>query len=247
MGAERPMDSRELVARHEAARRRVATLRIAGPLVLVAVMAFNIWGIVEQVRSLDVEELSRQVEDRAASTLMPKMQKELELFATRAQPAFERAALQAIKEFSPRLEGKLESEIASFQRNMTASVEAAVVRAARAHEVERRAILVKYIPQVDGDEKAQDRILESVQAGATKWAMRQYTHTFHEHLRQLEKLRKTLDTYYADSGKAGSPLVEDTIGIWLELMAETVGGDDTILGGAAQVTQASAPGKKGGK
>ncbi len=245
MGAERPNDSRELVARHEAARRRVATLRIAGPLVLVAVVGFNVWGIVDQVRSLDVDELSREVEDRAASTLMPKMQRELELFAHRAQPAFERAALQAVKEFSPRLEKRLESEIAAFQRNMTVKVESAVETAARAHETERRAILVKYIPEVDGDTKAQDRILESVQAGATKWAMRQYTHTFHEHIRQLEKLRKTLDTYYADSGKAGSPLVEDTIGIWLELMAESVGGDDTILGQSAQVTQAAS--KKGGK
>ena len=76
-------------------------------------------------------------------------------------------------------------------------------------------------------------MLESLRASLLKWCMRQLTHTFHHHMMAMDKIRETLQqSYVADAKSAKKLQPDDVLMIWLELMNENIGGDETILGGA---------------
>lgn len=218
----------ELVVAHVSAARRLRLMRRVFPLVILVVLVGYIWSIVNQVQALDTDKFADELE-RKAEALMPRVEEHLVDVAKNLEPVLLAELNNKAAALGPRLEKRLEQDIEALKTKAEKDFEAALVAALAEIEERQRHILEREIPELKGDKKAQDRVLEAVRVGLVRWSVRQLTTTLNEHVVAMEHIRKTLQaSYVAAPGEQVDG--EKTLMIWLDLMNETVGGDDHILG-----------------
>jgi len=227
-----PTGDASLIARHQAAKKRLLLLRILFPLAILTIVIGYIFSIVGQVQDMDTGKFTAELEAKA-NVLLPRIQEHLGAVANNLQPVLQSELDRQSRIMGPKLDRLMESETKKLKIKLEKDFETDLIAAVEEIEDRQRGVLVQYIPELKDDNKAQDRVLESIRASLLKWCMRQLTHTFHHHMLAMDKIRQTLQqSYVADKDAAKRVQPEEVLMIWLELMNENIGGDETILGGA---------------
>lgn len=236
-----------LIARHKAVKGRLRSLRIIYVVVVGVLVVGYIWSIVNQVRNVDVEAIASRLEE-GAHRLLPRVEQHLIDVANHIEPVLRKELESQGKKLEKRLEKVVEKESEQLKQRLTSQFEARVDKVLNEIKEDQKRVLVKHIPELAGNTKAQEQVADAVRAGLLKWSMKQLTHTFHEHLLAMEQIRKTLTESYAQRGPDAKQVQpDDAVMIWLELMNETIGGDDTILGGPKDEGKKKPRGKRGKK
>ena len=217
-----------LIARHQAIKARLRMLRVAYPVVILVIVIGYIWSIVNQVKAIDSETIASRLQE-GAHKLLPQVQDALADVAKELEPVLTKELERQSAKLGPKLEKVLEKETEELKVRLERTFQQELEKAMAEIENRQRGVLVEQIPELKGDRKGQDRVLETVRVGLLKWAMRQLTHTFHEHVIAMEQIRKTLQRSYTTKVGKGGVRPDDAVMIWLELMNETVGGDENIL------------------
>ncbi len=218
-----------LIARHQAIKARLRMLRLTYPVVILVILIGYIWSIVNQVKAIDAEKIASRLEE-GAHKLLPQIQDALADVAKELEPVLTKELERQSAKLGPKLEKVLEKETEELKVRLEKSFKEELTKALAEIENRQRGVLVEHIPELKDDKKGQDRVLETVRVGLLKWSMRQLTHTFHEHVIAMEQIRKTLQKSYTSKVGKGGVRPDDAVVIWLELMNETVGGDENILG-----------------
>ena len=192
---------------------------------------FYIFSIIDQVKNMDTATLTAELE-RQANVLLPRFEDHLSTVAENISPVLQKELEFQSRALAPKLERLLEKENIKLKKKLEEDFERELVLAIQQIENRQRSVLVEQIPELRDDYKAQDRVLESIRISLIKWSMRQLTHTFHQHVMAMEEIRKTLQkSYLARDSEGKNVKPDDVILIWLELMNENIGGDETILSG----------------
>lgn len=222
----------DLIEAHKAVKKRLRLLRIIFPLIIILIVVLNIYALVNQVQSLDAEEVAAGLEAEAHK-LWPRLEDDLALVAKTLRPVLQAEITKQSAAMGPKLERRLKADVEKTKVTVEKDFHKAVERALDEIERRQRNVLVEHIPQLKDDKKAQDRVLEAVRVAVTKWMMKQLTTTLHEHMVAMDDMFKTLQkSYTAPLGaKVGA---EDALLVWLDLMNEQVGGDNTILAPAPE-------------
>ena len=220
-------ESAALIAAHQAAKKRLRAVRIVFPLLVISLVVFNVYALAQQVKSVDPNDIAAGLESEFHK-LWPRIEEDLTLVASNLEPVLSEELEKQAAALGPKLDKRLERDVEELKRQVEADFMIELERALDEIERRQRSAIVEHIPEFKGNRKAQDRVLEQVRVSLTKWCMKQLTSTLHEHMLAMEQIRKTLQRSYI--AKAGAKVdMEETVSIWLELMNESVGGDDTIL------------------
>ena len=226
-----PTGDASLIARHRAAKKRMMLLRILFPLCILTIVIGYIVSIIGQIQDIDTSKFTAELEAKA-NVLMPRIQDHLGTVAQNLRPVLEQELDRQSRIMGPKLDRLLDSETKKLKIKLEQDFEKDLIVAVDEVEQRQRNVLVKHIPELKDDYKAQDRVLESMRASLLKWCMRQLTHTFHHHMLAMDRIRETLQqNYIADKNGGKRVQPDDVLMIWLELMNENIGGDETILGG----------------
>jgi hypothetical protein len=220
-----------IVTRHAEATQRLKRVRWVGPIALAVVVIFNVWSVVSMFKAVDTQSVVNKVEARVIDQVVPEVQSDLFDMATRLQPKLEASLMQWSKDFAPQLHGRMMHEATAFEQNATKDFERIMIEASSRTDAAQRAIIAKYIPELADDTKAQDRVIASVQAAAAKWGVKQYTTALHGHARAFDDIRQTLNAHYASDGQ-NFPTGSHVLSLWIELVGESLGIDDTIIDAA---------------
>jgi len=232
-----------LIETHRAAKKRARTLRIVFPLIIILIVVFNVYALAQQVQNLDTEGLATETEAQFHK-LWPRIEEDLALVAKDLEPVLQKELQRQAAKLGPKLDRRLEKDVEVLKKQVDGDFRTELVRALEEVEVRQRNVLIEHIPELQGDKKAQDRVLEQVRISLTKWCMRQLNTTLHEHVVAMEQIRRTLQKGYV-AGPGAKADAEEAIGIWLELMNDAVGGDDTILAPPPEAKKGRKSDKKG--
>lgn len=222
------LHGQELIEAHRRAKQRMGWLRVGMPVVIILLITFNLWSLVDQVRSVDTGALATELELQATE-LWPRVEEHLADVALEVQPILIDALETQSAKMAPELDRRMEKQIEEMKVRVEADFKRAVEASLEEIERRQRAALVEEIPALKGDREAQDRVMEAVRQALVQWAMRELTTTFAEHMAALDQIRKTLQVdYMAPAGAKADP--QEALLIWLDLMNQKVGGDSAILG-----------------
>ena len=217
-----------LIAAHRKAKRHVRQLRMVFPLVVILIVVLNLFGLVGQVKGVDVEALVLELEMQA-NKLWPTVEDHLAELAMDVQPILSEALAKQSAIMGPEIERKLASNAEEMKVVVERDFISAVEKSLEEIDRRQRQVLVDEIPALKGDRAAQDKVMQALRDALVKWAMHELTTTFHGHLEALEDIRKTLQSsYIAPVGEKADP--QEALLIWLDLMNERIGGESTILG-----------------
>lgn len=216
-----------LIEAHKEAKKRARMLRIIFPLLIILIVVFNVYAMAQQVENLDTEALATETESRFHK-LWPRLEEDLALVASDLEPVLKKELERQAAKLGPKLDRRLEKDVEVLKAQVDKDFRTELIRALEEIEQRQRNVLIEHIPELKNDKKGQDRVLEQVRVSLTKWCMKQLNTTLHEHVVALEQIRRTLQRGYvaAPGAKADA---EEALSIWLELMNDAVGGDDTIL------------------
>ncbi len=216
----------ELIERHVAAKKRLKLVRILGPLILVLVVVGGIWSIVNLFKDMDMDVLTTSLETEA-ERVMPRVQEHVVNAFTELQPEVLAAFTAEQRAVGPRLSKRFDDEIAAIKRVLGDSLKNQLATALDSAQKRQRKALVKEFPQLKEDVEAQNKILYAAKAGAEEWAQAQMTGALNAHISAMMDIRKTLNQKFLE-GSGEEP--REVMLTYLELMADTVGGDSTIIG-----------------
>ncbi len=216
-----------LVEEHQRIQRRLRFLRFAIPGVAALIVVGNLWSMASEVQELDTDALATQIEARS-NHLMPRVEEHFNELARALQPVFAAEMDKQAATLAPRVDAALTRQMTLLQQNVEARFTKQLDAAWAASQGRQRNMLVAAIPDLAGNHAAQDRIMQSMKDSLMRFSMKQLAANFHEHVVAMEGIRKTLQRSYAGAGADAQ--ADDALMIWIELMHETVGGDDTILG-----------------
>jgi hypothetical protein len=238
-----PTGDATLIARHQAAKKRLMLLRILFPLAILTIVIGYIFSIVNQVQNVDMSVFIAELEAKA-NVLLPRVQEHMEAVANNLRPVLEEELKRQSRVIGPKLDRLLDKETKALKIKLEEDFERELISAVEEIEERQRRILVTHIPELKGDAKAQDRVLETMRVSLLKWCMRQLTHTFHHHMLAMDKIRHTLQKSYLVKNEEGTVQPQEMLMIWLELMNENLGGDDTILAGKGLDSDPEKPASK---
>lgn len=202
-------------------------LRMLFPTIIIIVVVWNVYALVRQVQDIDTEAVANHMEAQFHK-LWPRIEEDLAMIAKDLEPVLEAEISKQAAQMGPKLDARLESDVEALKKKVEKDFQTEVEKALEEIERRQRQVLVDHIPDLKGDKKAQDRVLEAVRVSLLKWSMKQLTSTLHEHMIAMESIRRTLQRSY--TAPAGTKVdAEEAVVLWLDLMNESVGGDNTIL------------------
>ena len=220
--------SSDLVAQHKAAKKRLKILRIAGPLVLVLVIVLGLWGIVDVLQSIDREKLLSEGEKQFQERVLPDLQKQLADLGTRLRPMIQENFERLGTEKGPEIKRRIDTQLELLRKDAEKEMDGTLKATENATREKRRELLVKAFPEIAKDRTAQNRILAAAQTATQEWAKRKLTSELNAHIVAMARIRDTLNrSFRTKGGVRAAP--EKAAMIWLELAADSMGGDDAIL------------------
>lgn len=217
----------DLVDAHRSAKSRMRMLRITFPLIIIIIVVWNVYALAKQVEDIDTEAVASHMEGQFHK-LWPRIEEDLTMIAKDIEPVLEAEINKQSAKMASKIDARLQSDVEALKKQVEKDFTIEVERALDEVERRQRQVLVDHIPELKGDAKAQDKVLAAVRVALLKWSMKQLTSTLHEHMVAMENIRRTLQKSY--TAPAGAKVdAEDAIVLWLDLMNESVGGDNTIL------------------
>ena len=133
------------------------------------------------------------------------------------------------RKVGPALEGRLNNEVKELEGSVQEHLTVSLNEGLRKATSRQREALLKEFPSLKGDTAAQNEILEAASEGASMWAKDELTGSLNGHISAMTNLRDTLNKSYGPtSDGAAIPPTAVTM-MYLELMADTLGDDSTIL------------------
>ena len=220
-------DGSALVARHVASKKKLRLLRTGGPLLLILVMAIMIWMIVRMFTGLDRDLVTANLEAEG-KRVWPKVQTQLMTAAQALKPEVQRQFETQQAVLGPKVNKKFGTEMKAMKGKVNSTFGDALKNSLAAAEKDQKKILVEEFPQLAGNTKAQEKVLGAAQRGSSEWAKNEFNRSLNGHMSSMTKIRDTLNVKYGVEG-AKKQHPEHVMMTWLELMADTVGGDDNIL------------------
>lgn len=216
-----------LVAAHREMTRKMRVVTLAFPLILMLIVVGYLITILNQIKAVDLGAVGASFSSKASS-LWPEIDDHLISVASEAQPVLAKALQDVAVEMGPQFEQRLQGDIEQMTANLERDFRAAVAEALETVRERQRAILVREVPEIAHNQTKQDKVLDSVQDAVVKWSVRQLNTRFDDHLVAMEEIRKTLEkSYMHPEGVPAAP--EDALSIWLDLMNESIGGEESAL------------------
>ena len=142
-----PTGEASLIARHQAAKKRLMKLRILFPLVILTIVIGYGWSIVSQIQNIDTTELTVELETKA-NVLLPRIQEHLGEVAQNLQPTLKGELDRQSRVLGPKLDRLLEAETEKLKRKLETNFERDLISAVEEVEQRQRNVLVKYIPEL---------------------------------------------------------------------------------------------------
>ena len=225
-----------LVEQHIASKKRMKLVRIVGPLAMVLVSVMQIWSIVNMFRDLDTDKLTTTMQTEA-ERVMPRIQTNILQSAERLRPAVMDAFAQYQTVLGPRLGEVFDKEVGELKGTLNDELKQGLADGLGKAQDRQRGEIVKNFPELKEDTEAQTAILDAAKAGAEEWAMGQFTTSLNGHIAAMEDIRNTLNSKFGAGAEGGKEEPQQVMMTYLELMAETMGGDENIIANEEDVAK----------
>jgi hypothetical protein len=198
-------------------------------LAVIAVIGLFGANMTNKAMNVDSGSFLQELESRAHKHV-PHFKQAIAESLERITPIAQEAFARKAEKLGPRLDAKLNAEAIAFKATAESLFERAMESAFTEHELKQRAVVVRHIPELKGDVVAQQNVIDTVRAGVIKWGARQYAGMMNEHVAALDDIRSTLNRGFRAPVGQGTTDPQDVVMLWLELVNETIGTDNTILG-----------------
>ena len=225
-------------------RGRRLTRRIRSLMVLLVLLTFAGWiyVIYRQVASFDTQAFEKEMESRA-EVIWPRISEMMFKVVTEVRPAYASAITRELEKTAPLIGERIDNEVRILEANVQKGLQDKLDQSLSRVAAEQRNELKKAFPELADDPVMLDRMVTVIQEGITVWVSKELTTTLHEHVDALLQIKETLASFRPDDPKA-TATSEEVLGVWLELVYETLGGDE-LLEPTAPATPSSpgAPGR----
>ncbi|MBR57632.1 MAG: hypothetical protein CMH54_06190 [Myxococcales bacterium] len=240
-----------LVALHVQAKKRQRLLRIVFMLVVLFIVGANVWSMINQARatleSPELQEEGTKKLDAVSKHLQPRYEKEFRIQKPEINKQFDAQVdketaifkTNAEEDFNRELDKSMAEEESRQQNILANNGIGCTDHDWLAYQDSRRKAKVddgKPIPNEpdrkvcsNAQQEMQSAILTELRVAIRKHLAEVYNNTMVAHAAQLTSMEGSLKKYYgADNNETIYP--HDVMWLWLELLGEAIGGDNTILG-----------------
>jgi hypothetical protein len=212
-----------LIAEFEQVKKRQKISRILTPVILLTIVFLNIWSMYNIVFGMDQDAYSAELEKRQ-HRVEKASERDLGGMVGQLSPIFDREFQKQSPTLNEKLGDKLMAENETMKKNVERHFHAKLDRGARLTRNQRRGILARHGVK---NKRRQDNILDAVDREVNLWMMDQLNNALKAHNDAMIELHATVQKYYAGKGDKKDP--NAALGLWLELMNDTWGGDESIL------------------
>ncbi len=240
------LDDAELSALHTQLQKNLKTIRLVLPLLVLAIISaygFHMW---QTIKSVKGEDVGAAFEKRGA-VLLPKVQKMVIRVGNKVSRPVGEALAGEVDDLMAGFSGKLNTEMAKMKETLPKQMEGLLLRQMKEAREKQMATLQREFPELKDNPKKVQALMESFEMAFARWAQKMLVAHFNRHIKDLDKIKRTLNGFVAKQNaaiaasakkakaagagvKAAGSRVnpEQLLGLWLEIMEESIKGDGPI-------------------
>lgn len=251
------------------ARKQLFWIKISLPITVIAIVLIGIWVLFDTARTNMVdrkEELFTHFQARAKH-FVPRVERQAKESAERVIPQLREQMTRAHEQGQERFQTELQQHTNGLNerlnKRMNTKLDEALDDVAKSQREKLKSTFPKQLKCLPEDTKERckqkeetlDKIMAEIQKSYRDWAVQEMRTTFDGHLKEMDQIRKTMAVFSAPkegdgeapTGASGADAKGDMLLLWLELVAESMGGDGDVFDDPEEQKKKKKSDKKPGK